>query len=122
MDGDETRSAAVATGNSSEPCCAGSRTIDEDALAGDLQLLSAMSNDTRYELLRRIAAADGEVCVCTLEEAVDVSQSAVSQSLSRLHSADLVSRRKEGSWRYYGTTTVADRMLAALDDLRAGDE
>lgn len=105
-----------------DACCVGAPPVDEEALVADLQLLSAMGNDTRYELLRRIAAADdGGVCVCDLEEAVGVSQSAVSQALSRLYSAGLVSRRKEGTWRYYETTDAADALLSALDDLRGDD-
>jgi len=62
-------------------------------MATDLQVLTAMGNDTRYELLRRIANADDGVCVCDLEAAVGVSQSAVSQALSRLYTAELVTRR-----------------------------
>lgn len=110
-----------ADGTGTEPRPVGS-TIDEAALAADLRLLSAVGNDTRYELLRRIAAADGEVCVCTLEAAVEVGQSAVSQALARLHGAGLVTRRKEGPWRYYGTTGTAETLLATLDDLRGDDD
>lgn len=104
------------------PCCAGPPEVDADALVADLQLLSAMGNDTRYELLRRIANAEGGVCVCDLQGTVGVSQSAVSQALSRLYSAGLVSRRKEGSWRYYDTTRAADALLSTLDELRGDDE
>ncbi|TKX68078.1 ArsR family transcriptional regulator [Halorubrum sp. GN11GM_10-3_MGM] len=87
-------------------------------MATDLRLLTAMGNDTRYELLRRIANAGDGVCVCDLEAAVGVSQSAVSQALSRLYSAGLVTRRKEGSWRYYEPTETAAALLETLDDLR----
>jgi ArsR family transcriptional regulator len=106
----------------SETCCTGTPPIDAEAIKADLQVLSAISNDTRYELLRRIATADDGVCVCDLEASVGVSQSAVSQGLSRLYSAGLVSRRKEGSWRYYEPTAVADTLLATLDDVRRTDE
>jgi ArsR family transcriptional regulator len=81
-----------------------------------------MANDTRYELLRRVAAADGGVCVCNLESAVGVSQSAVSQALSRLYAAGLVTRRKDGSWRYYEPTETAGVLLDTLDDLRGNDD
>lgn len=103
-------------------CCDDPGSIDGDAILDDVQLLSALGNDTRYELVRRIAAAEGDVCVCDLEAAVGVSQSAVSQALSRLTSAGLLTRRKEGAWRYYGTTETADALLATLDDLRGNDE
>ena len=106
----------------SEPCCPGTESVDSGALKADVQVLSAMSNDTRYELLRRIANAEDGVCVCDLEASVGVSQSAVSQALSRLYSAGLVSRRKDGSWRYYEPTRTAETLLATLDDLRGTDE
>src|SRR6056297_1241940 len=101
-----------------EACCAPTEDIDADAMTADLQLLTAMGNDTRYELLRRIATADGGVCVCDLEAAVGVSQSAVSQALSRLYTAGLVTRRKEGSWRYYEPTEMTAALLETLDELR----
>ena len=106
----------------SDPCCAGTSPIDAEALKNDLHILSAVSNDTRYELLRRIGNSDDGVCVCDLEESVGVSQSAVSQALSRLFTAGLVSRRKEGSWRYYTTTETAEKLLTTLDDLRRANE
>lgn len=95
--------------------------LNDDALVADCRLLSALGNDTRYELVRLIAAADGDVCVCDLQSTVGVGQSAVSQALSRLRSAGLVTRRKEGNWRYYGTTGAAEALLATLDDLRGGE-
>ena len=96
--------------------------VDPDGMATDLQVLTAMGNDTRYELLRRIASADDGVCVCDLEAAVGVSQSAVSQALSRLYTAQLVTRRKEGSWRYYEATDTTSALLETLDDLRGAHE
>jgi len=105
-----------------DTCCAPPGDIDSDAMATDLHVLTAMGNDTRYELLRRIANADDGVCVCDLEAAVGVSQSAVSQALSRLYTAELVTRRKEGSWRYYESTETTAALLETLDDLRGAHE
>ena len=99
-------------------CCGGAAPVDDDLLRRDVELLGALGNDTRYELLRRIAGTDGGVCVCELEAAVGVSQSAVSQALSRLFGAGLVTRRKDGSWRYYETTETAEAVLDTLDDVR----
>jgi ArsR family transcriptional regulator len=85
-----------------------------------VQVLTALGNDTRYEALRLIADADadGGVCVCELEPALGVSQSAVSQALSRLYAAGLVSRRKDGRWRYYAVTPRAMTLLNTLDETR----
>ncbi|MCU4719372.1 ArsR/SmtB family transcription factor [Halapricum hydrolyticum] len=108
----------VETATEDTACCVPVGAVDTGALAADVELLSAMGNDTRYELLRRIDGAGGEVCVCDLESAVGVSQSAVSQALSRLYTAGLVTRRKDGNWRYYGLTDEAERLLATLDAVR----
>lgn len=91
--------------------------VDEE-LRADVEVLAAVGNETRYEVLRLVAAADTEVCVCELEAAMPVSQGAVSQALSRLYAAGLVTRRKDGRWRYYSTTPGADRFLDVLDEIR----
>lgn len=114
-DGDGTAPETTADG-----CCTSAPPVADEALSADVQTLSALGNDTRYEALRRIAGADGEVCVCELQPALGVSQSAVSQALSRLYTAGLVTRRKEGRWRYYGATDRAERLLAVLDETRGG--
>lgn len=82
----------------------------------DVDLLSALGNETRYRLVRAIAAESDGICVCDLETAVDVGQSAISQALARLAAADLVTRRKVGRWRYYSATDRARAVLAALDE------
>ncbi|WP_440988341.1 ArsR/SmtB family transcription factor [Haloarchaeobius baliensis] len=104
-------------------CCSGSHahSLPESAVATDVELLATLGNDTRYEALRVIAEAEADVCVCEIEPALGVSQGAVSQALSRLFSAGLVERRKEGRWRYYSPTPRAERLLAALDDTRTTD-
>lgn len=83
-----------------------------------MRILSALGNDTRYEILRLIAGHEEGHCVCEIEPALGVSQGAVSQALSRLFSAGLVDRRKEGRWRYYTATPAAERLLETLDATR----
>ncbi|WP_247730766.1 ArsR/SmtB family transcription factor [Halovivax limisalsi] len=104
-------------------CCTdgSAHALSEAAVATDVELLATLGNDTRYEALRIIAAA-GDVCVCDIEPALGVSQGAVSQALSRLFSAGLVERRKEGRWRYYSATPRARRLLDVLDETRGGDD
>lgn len=102
-------------------CCTASHSLAERDLATDVQLLSALGNDTRYEALRLIAGNADGVCVCELQPALGVSQGAVSQALSRLYAAGLVARRKEGRWRYYSATPRAERLLPVLDEIRSYD-
>lgn len=100
-------------------CHAASHSLSERELATDVQKLSAMNNDSRYEILRFIAESDTGHCICELEPELDVSQGAISQALSRLFSAGLVERRKVGRWRYYDTSPTADKLLTLLDELRS---
>lgn len=109
------------SGSSSGPpsCCeAAEHTLSETEVLADVEVLAAAGGETRYEALRIVAEADDGVCVCELEPTLDVSQGAVSQALSRLSSADLVNRRKEGRWRYYTATPRAKRLLEVLDETR----
>lgn len=102
-------------------CCVAEHHLTEDGLAEDIRVLGALSNETRYEALRLIAQADDGVCVCELQPALGVTQGAVSQALSRLYGAGLVTRRKEGRWRYYEAAPKAHTLLDVLDEIR-GDE
>ncbi|QLD86353.1 winged helix-turn-helix transcriptional regulator [Natronomonas halophila] len=102
----------------SNGCSTASHGLTNDDIADDVRALSTLGNDTRYEALRLIAEADEDLCVCEIEPALGVSQSAVSQALSKLFSAGLVERRKEGRWRYYTATPRAERLLDVLDETR----
>ena len=110
------------TTQQSTGCCSAAHSLDEQALATDVGLLGAMGSDTRYEALRLIAESEEGVCVCELEPALGVSQGAVSQALSRLYAAGLVSRRKEGRWRYYSATPATRQLLETLDEIRTDDD
>lgn len=119
---DRTADAATDLDRPEPGCCTVSHGLSGDDVATDVETLATLGNDTRYEALRFIADADDAVCVCELEPALGVSQGAVSQALSRLFSAGLVDKRKDGRWRYYSATPRAERILAVLDDTRGGDD
>jgi DNA-binding transcriptional ArsR family regulator len=87
---------------------------------GDLTALGTLSDETRYTIARLLATADGELCVCEISPVVDVSESAISHALADLREAGLVTRRKDGTWRYYEATERAEAILAALDETHGG--
>lgn len=95
-----------------------------DAAAGgpnveaDVEFFSALANETRYKIVRILHLADDELCVCEFAPLLDVSDSAISHSLSQLTEAGLVTRRKDGKWRKYRATTRAKALLVALDGSR----
>jgi DNA-binding transcriptional ArsR family regulator len=97
--------------------------IDEtvsDTVRTDVDVLSALSNETRYKIVRLLDAADSELCVCEFAPLLDVSDSAISHALSKLTDAGLLTRRKDGKWRKYRTTRRATAILIALDGARDG--
>ncbi|WP_424017235.1 ArsR/SmtB family transcription factor [Halorientalis pallida] len=94
------------------------RSSGADDYATDLDALKTLGNDTRYEIVRLLTAAGRELCVCEIDPVIDVSDSAISHALSDLREAGLVTRRKDGTWRYYEATERAEALLAALDDTR----
>jgi ArsR family transcriptional regulator len=101
-------------------CTAVEHELTEEAVTADLAMLDAMASGTRYEALQCVAAG-GDVCVCEIEAALDVSQGAISQALSRLTDAGLLTRHKDGRWRYYSTTDRADRVLETINEVRSID-
>ncbi|KAA3645482.1 MAG: ArsR family transcriptional regulator [Chloroflexi bacterium] len=65
----------------------------------NIQLFGALADPTRQSLFERLR--QGPASVNQLTEAVDVSQSAVSQHLRVLREADLVQVQKLGNRRLY---------------------
>ena len=101
------------------PCCTTvGHDLSEHTVEVDVRTLSAMGNETRYEVLRLLAATDEEVCSCDLAPELDVDQSTTSRALKALYEAGLVDRRKDGRWRYYTTTQRAETLLSAIDTSR----
>ncbi|MCL9817294.1 ArsR/SmtB family transcription factor [Natronocalculus amylovorans] len=88
-------------------------------LEADVDLLSALSNETRYKIVRILHTADEELCVCEFAPLLDVSDSAISHALSQLTEAGLLTRRKDGKWRKYRSTNRATAILIALDGSRS---
>jgi ArsR family transcriptional regulator, arsenate/arsenite/antimonite-responsive transcriptional repressor len=65
-------------------------------------LLKALADPVRLRLLSLVAShADGEACVCDLNDAFDLSQPTISHHLKVLHDVGLLDRSKRGTWVYY---------------------
>ena len=87
----------------------------EARVAADLDVLSALANETRYTLTRVLVAAGEELCVCELNAVVDVSESGLSHALSALVDAGLAEGRKDGRWKKYRATNRAVALVTVLD-------
>ena len=73
-----------------------------------IAVFKALSNETRLRIL--ILLSRRELCVCEIEEALELSQSRISRHLTVLRNAGLVVGRREGTWIYY-------RLAQPRDDL-----
>lgn len=63
------------------------------------RLFRALADDTRLRIVALLS--HGELCVCHLQEALELPQPNVSRQLGILRAAGLVEDRREGSWVYY---------------------
>jgi ArsR family transcriptional regulator len=78
-------------------------------------LLKALADPVRLRLLSLVAShADGEACVCDLNDAFDLSQPTISHHLKVLHEVGLLDRTKRGVWVYYSVRTEAVADLGSL--------
>jgi DNA-binding transcriptional ArsR family regulator len=88
----------------------------------ELGVLSALSSETRYTLVRVLVAAEEELCVCELNAVVDVTESGLSHALSALVNAGLVEGRKDGRWKKYRATNRATALITVLEGSVSTDE
>jgi ArsR family transcriptional regulator len=78
-------------------------------------LLKALADPVRLRLMSLVAAhADGEACVCDLNDAFELSQPTISHHLKVLHEAGLLDRSKRATWVYYSVRRDALADIAAL--------
>jgi len=84
-------------------------------------LLRALSDDTRLRIFALLTKA--ELCVCEIEDILDLSQSLVSNHLAVLRRAGLVESRRDAEdarWVFYranaaATATLRERLGALLE-------
>ncbi len=62
-------------------------------------IFKALSDETRLRIVKLLE--NGELCVCHIVAAVDMSQSRISFHLKILKDAGLVKDRREGRWMRY---------------------
>jgi ArsR family transcriptional regulator, arsenate/arsenite/antimonite-responsive transcriptional repressor len=92
--------------------------LSEGAAGRIAPLLKALADPVRLRLLSLVAShAEGEACVCDLNDAFELSQPTISHHLKVLHGIGLLDRSKRGVWVYYKVRTQA---LADLGTLIGG--
>ena len=94
--------------------------IDEVSAAGLAQVFKALGDPVRLRLISLIGArAGGEVCVCDLTSAFDLTQPTISHHLKVLREAGLIDSERRGTWVYYRLMPAALERMAALLSVQA---
>ncbi len=96
---------AICCGPASEPLAVHER----DQLAAQFK---ALADPTRVAIVNHLSAT-GEVCVCSLVDAFELSQPTISHHLRILREAGLVASTRRGTWAFYRLVPEA------LDALRS---
>ncbi|MEU9605010.1 metalloregulator ArsR/SmtB family transcription factor [Streptomyces sp. NPDC048057] len=99
-----------------EGCCPGllSAPLDPEQAEVLAKVFKALGDPVRLRLLSMIASrAGGEVCVCDLTPAFELSQPTISHHLKLLREAGLIASERRGTWVYY-------RLLPEMTDRLAG--
>ncbi len=98
-------------------CCAGlsAAPLGEDQAAELAKVFKALGDPVRLRLLSMIASRQGgEVCVCEMTPAFEVSQPTISHHLKLLRQAGLIDCERRGTWVYYWLLPEALAKLAAV--------
>ncbi|MFJ9427521.1 ArsR/SmtB family transcription factor [Streptomyces sp. NPDC101249] len=89
--------------------------MGEDQAVEQAKVFKALGDPVRLRLLSMIASHDGgEVCVCDLTPAFDLSQPTISHHLKQLKNAGLIDSERRGTWVYYRLLPAATDRLAAV--------
>ncbi|MER6565274.1 metalloregulator ArsR/SmtB family transcription factor [Streptomyces sp. NPDC001093] len=100
-----------------DACCPGVSTapLDDERAAELAKAFKALGDPVRLRLLSMIASREGgEVCVCEMTPAFDLSQPTISHHLKLLRQAGLIDCERRGTWVYYWVLPEALDHLAAF--------
>ena len=96
-------------------CCSPGEPALERAEAETIAArLKAVADPSRLRMLSMLSAADGEICVCDLADAIEVSQPTASHHAKVLVTAGLIEREQRGRWAYYRVVPGALEQLGAV--------
>ena len=89
--------------------------LDAEQAAGVARVFKALGDPVRLRILSIVAShAGGEVCVCDITDAFELSQPTISHHLKVLKEVGLLASERRASWVYYRLVPEALAELSAL--------
>ena len=86
----------------------------------DVELLQAIGDPVRLEIVRMLASCAGAVCACDFTDCCTVSQPTVSHHLKVLREAGVVTTERRGTYIYYDLSPDFARRWAGIGASLAG--
>ena len=87
-----------------------------------LELFKQLSDTTRLRCLALMSSA-GELCVCELTHALDLSQPKISRHLAQLRESGVVQSRRAGHWVHYRIhEDLPEWAVLIIQGMQAGTE
>ena len=81
-----------------------------------MNLTKALSDENRVRILMALSVVK-ELCVCHINDLLELAPSTVSKHLFLLKNAHLLNARKDGRWMYYRLNTGPDAPAVVKDAL-----
>jgi ArsR family transcriptional regulator len=86
------------------------RLFDEEKISDAFKKTSALANPIRIKIMK-LLVDHGELCVCEIENALNLKQSKVSYHLAALVGGGFIKRRQDGPWSFYALNHDAPSIL-----------
>ncbi len=75
-----------------------------------IRVMKALSDPNRVRVLKLLQA--GELCVCEIQNVLELAQSTVSKHMKILEDAGLVDRKRQGTWMIYSLADGSESVYA----------
>lgn len=90
--------------------------LEDSSLDFYEKMFSALSDKNRLKIISEInKSSEKKLCVCDLEEILDLKQSKLSYHLKQLVNANILSVQKQGTWNYYSLNEKQIQLLLTED-------
>ncbi|MBM4434217.1 MAG: helix-turn-helix transcriptional regulator [Chloroflexi bacterium] len=86
-------------------CCTPQKLMRADRVEQLTDVLKALADPTRLQMVAILREAKESVCICDLTATFDLSQPTISHHMARLRAAGLVESDRDGRWCYYRLRT-----------------
>jgi ArsR family transcriptional regulator, arsenate/arsenite/antimonite-responsive transcriptional repressor len=98
-------------------CCPPSIPIPLAKVDASVEMLKALADPTRLQMMGVLKRAPTAVCICDFTAAFELSQPTISHHMAKLREAGLVEATRVGIWAYYRLSTRLDSKTRALLDV-----